>query len=101
MKLKKISSFVATGLIIVAMAALLSGCKCRIKEDQLARLAELRSQERTLNSELTAQQNAKTRLEAELRTRTTELNDCNSIIEIVKQRLSVWPNIWPDYTPQP
>lgn len=87
------------GLIIVVSAAFLSSCKCRVKDDQLAKLADLRRQERALSSDVTAQQNTAARLRAELAARTAEVNDCNSKLGIVKQRLDAWPNIWPDWTP--
>lgn len=102
MKLKKLKSVVATGLIIVVSSIMLSSCgKCKVKDDQLAQLAELRRQERALNSELTTQQNTVARLNGELATRTAEVNDCSSKLELVKQRLAAWPNIWPDWTPAP
>jgi len=101
MKLKKVKSVVSTGLIVVVSGIILSSCRCDVRSDQLAKLAELRRQERNLNSEITAQQNAKSRLDSELVTRTAEVNDCKSKLEIVKQRLAAWPNIWPDYTPKP
>ena len=101
MELKKMKSVVATGLIIVVVGVMLSSCTCRVKEDQLAQLAELRRQERALNSDITAQQNNLARLNGELATRTAEVNDCSNKLEIVKQRLAAWPNIWPDWTPKP
>jgi septal ring factor EnvC (AmiA/AmiB activator) len=101
MKLKKLRSFASTGLIVVVSGVILSSCTCKVKDDQLSKLAELRRQERTLSSELTAQQNAKAKLDNELNARTAEVKDCHGKLEIVKQRLSVWPNIWSDYTPQP
>jgi len=101
MNLKKIKSFVSMGLIIVVSFGVFTGCPCKVKDDQLAKLADLRRQERALSSEITAQQNAKSKLTSELTARTAEVNDCNSKLEIVKQRLAAWPNIWPDYTPAP
>jgi peptidoglycan hydrolase CwlO-like protein len=101
MKLKKITSFVSMGLLMVSSVIILSSCSCKINEDQLAKLAELRRQEKSLNSEITAEKNAKAKLDNELQSRTNEANDCSAKRDIVKQRLSSWPNIWPDYTVQP
>ena len=101
MKIKKIGSLISMSIIVVCAGFILSGCKCKIKDDQLTKLAELRRQERSLNSEISDLQNTKAKVDRELQTRTSEYNDCNGKRDIVKQRLSVWPNIWPDYTPQP
>jgi len=101
MKIKKFMSLIHTGILVIVAGFILSSCTCKIKEDQLSKLAELRRQEKTLNSEIADLQNAKARVDRELQTRTTEYNDCDGRRSIVKQRLSVWPNIWPDYTPEP
>ena len=101
MKIKKIGSRISMGIIIVCSGLFLTACPCKIKDDQLTKLAELRRQERSLNGEISDLQNTKAKVDRELQTRTSEYNDCNGKRDIVKQRLSVWPNIWPDYTPQP
>ena len=100
MNIKKMVSLILISLLIGSTGLVLSGCKCKVKEDQLARLAELRRQERALNSEISDVQNTRPRLDRELQTRSSEYNDCDGKREIVKQRLSVWPNIWPDYSPE-
>ena len=101
MDLKKLKSLTLKSLVIVGAGAILVSCTCKIKDEQLSKLAELRRQERALSSDLTAQQSARTRLNSELTARTAEVNDCNGKLEIVKQRLAAWPNIWPDWTPAP
>ncbi len=101
MKIKKFRSLISTGVLVVVAGFIFSGCTCKIKDDQLSKLAELRRQEKSLNSEISDLQNAKAKVDRELQTRKSEYNDCNGKRDIVKQRLSVWPNIWPDYTPQP
>jgi len=100
MKIKKIGSLISMSIIIVGAGLVLSSCTCKIKEDQLSKLAELRRQERSLTSEISDVQNAKAKVDRELQTRKSEYNDCDGKRTIVKQRLSVWPNIWPDYTPE-
>ncbi|MPM79236.1 hypothetical protein SDC9_126269 [bioreactor metagenome] len=101
MKFKKMGSLISLTFVIVAGSIILSSCTCKISEEQLSKIAEMRRQEKTLNSEITTQQSAKAKLDREVQTRTAEANDCNSKRNIIKQRLSAWPNIWPDYTPQP
>lgn len=99
MKFKKIGFLMSTLFVLIATTILLSSCTCKIREDQLAKLAELRRQEKSIGSEISEQQSAKAKIDNELRQVTSEANDCNSRRDIVKQRLSVWPNIWSDYTP--
>ena len=101
MKIKKNGYLISMSIVIVGAGLLLSSCTCKIKEDQLSKLAALRQQERSLTSEIADVQNTKSRVDREIQTRKSEYNDCDGKREIVKQRLSVWPNIWPDYTPQP
>jgi len=99
MKIKKIGSLISMSIVIVGVGLVLTGCTCKIKDDQHSKLAALRQQERSLQSEIQDAQNTKSRIDRELQTRKSEYNDCDAKREIVKQRLSVWPNIWPDYTP--
>ena len=99
MEIKKLKSVVSAGLVVVVSGVMLSSCTCKVKDDQLAKLAELRRQERSINSDITTQQNTIARLNGELATRTAEVTDCSGKLEIVKQRLAAWPNIWPDWTP--
>jgi outer membrane murein-binding lipoprotein Lpp len=100
MELKKLGSLVSMGIVVLGGTLVLSSCTCKVNEEQLAKLADIRKQEKTLNSEISEQQNAKSKVDRELQARTNEANDCNGRRDIVKQRLSSWPNIWPDYTPQ-
>ena len=101
MSLKKTMSLFSLFIAVLVVPTILSSCTCKIKDDQLAKLEELRRQERAINSEISELQNTKSRIDREVSARTSEYNDCDGRREIVKQRLSVWPNIWPDYTPNP
>jgi serine protease inhibitor ecotin len=99
MKFKKIGSFASIFAIVVSASIIFSSCTCKITEEQLAKLAEMRQTEKSVSSEIAAQQSAKAKVDNELQVRTSEANDCNGRREIVKQRLSAWPNVWPDYNP--
>ena len=88
MKFKKVRILFSAVLVVVGMSIILSGCKCNVKDDQLAKLAELRRQEKSLNSEVSEKQSAKAKIDSECQKRTTELKDCNGKKEIVKQRLA-------------
>ena len=101
MKIKKFGSLISMSLIVFCAGIILSSCTCKIKEDQLSKLAELRRHERTLTSEIADVQNTKAKIDRECQIRKSEYDDCDGRRDIVKQRLAVWPNIWPDYTPEP
>jgi peptidoglycan hydrolase CwlO-like protein len=100
MKIKRFGSLISMSLLILVTGFILSSCTCKIKEDQLSKLTELRRQERSLTSEISDMQNTKAKVDRELQTRQSEYNDCDGRRDIVKQRLSVWPNIWSDYSPK-
>ena len=89
MKFTKLRSFLSAMLMVAICSVMLASCKCKIKDDQLAKIAELRRQEKSLQSEIQEKQSQKARVDAELQSRTNELNDCNKKREIVKQRLAV------------
>jgi len=101
MKIKNIVSSASVGVTIVIGSVLLASCSCKITDEQLAKISGLRQEERAINSEITTAQSERAKTEKELQARRTEADDCNKKRETVKQRLNQWPNIWPDYTPNP
>ncbi len=101
MKLKKIASLASVGITVIATSLILSSCSCKISEEQLKTLSDLRRQEQAVNADITSLQNEKSKTEREIQARKSEADECNQKRQIVKQRLSSWPNIWPEYTPQP
>lgn len=70
-----------------------------ITEEQMAQLQDLRRKERQLNSEISSRNSEINKIESELNARKNELNDCTKKKEFIQEKLSKWPNIWPDYTP--
>ena len=86
--------------IIIALALFASSCSNKITEEQLQQLKELRKQERSLTEMIDKKKQQKSRLENELKSRKSELDDCNKKKNFVQDKLSKWPDIWPDYTPE-
>ncbi len=101
MKLKKIVSGASFCITILIGSVIITSCSCKITEEQLEKIADLRRQEKTVSSEITSTQNERAKMNKELQARKAEADDCNQKRNIVRQRLSQWPNIWPDYTVQP
>lgn len=89
------------GIIAFLPIALLSfsGCSNKITEEQLAQLQELRKQERSLQDGIMNKKAELNRINDEINMRKTELKNCQTERDLIKQRLSKWPDVWPDYTP--
>jgi septal ring factor EnvC (AmiA/AmiB activator) len=86
--------------ILVAFVLFVSSCTSMITEEQLQQLNELRKQERSLTEMIDKKKQQKSRLEQELKSRQVELDDCQKKKEFVQDKLSKWPDIWPDYKPE-
>lgn len=91
---------------IVAMVAIgaslvVTSCTCKIKEEQLASIQQLRASEKQLNADITKATGDKTRITNELNARQGEVRKCNEKKAFVQDKMSKWPNVWPDYTPAP
>ena len=95
----RLISGVGIGTVILASTFFLSSCSNKITEEQLARIRELRGQERSLTESIQKKQNEKSSLDRELNARKSEMRDCQKEMDFVKGKLSLWPNVWPDYTP--
>lgn len=99
MKLKaKIIRIGALALVPIA-TVMLSSCSSKITEEQMMQLQELRKQERSLQDAITNKKSELNRLKDEINMRRSELRNCEGERDLIKQRLSQWPNIWPDYQP--
>ena len=82
--------------VLVAFTAMISsGCTSKITDEQLAKLRDLRQQEQTLNQQLRAKEDERTRVQNEIKARKAELDKCNSNMQFVKDKLAQWPNVWP------
>jgi septal ring factor EnvC (AmiA/AmiB activator) len=86
--------------LLVAFVLFVSSCTSKITEEQLQQLNELRKQERSLTEMIDKKKQQKSRLEQELKSRQVELDDCTKKKEFVQDKLSKWPDIWPDYKPE-
>lgn len=86
------------GTLLVSIVAMTS-CTSMITEEQLAQLQDLRKKERQLNADISTKNSEISKIESELNSRKRELTDCNKDKDFIQQKLSQWPNVWPDYTP--
>ncbi len=98
-KSKLISSAGLTSLFLGA-ALFLGSCTAKITEEQLAQLKELYTKEKSLSESIDKKKDEKSKLEAELRARKDEQKKCQDEVDFIKQKLSLWPDIWPDWKPE-
>lgn len=99
MKLTKLVTALGISSVILFSSISFTGCTPKITDEQLARLQELRKQEKQINADISSKQSEISKVEGEIKARQAELNNCNKDLDFVKQKLSQWPNVWPDYTP--
>ncbi|MBS1538445.1 MAG: hypothetical protein JST20_11940 [Bacteroidetes bacterium] len=96
-----LSTKIARGVSAVCLGSVivLASCTPKITDDQLMKLRELRAESSRLTMDIQKKEAEKTRLEAELSRRRSETKECNDKMSFVQEKLSKWPNVWPDYDP--
>ncbi len=87
------------GVAVLLGMLFMAGCTPKITQEQLQRLRELRAQERQLTQDIQRKESEKGRFQREISARQTEFQQCDSKRRFVQEKLAVWPNVWPDYTP--
>lgn len=93
-----------TGVVAAAAfgaALVLTSCTCHIKEEQQAMINQLRTEERQLNDDIAKAEKDKSRIGNELASRQGEVRKCNERKAFVQDKMNKWPNIWPDWNPNP
>jgi uncharacterized protein (DUF3084 family) len=100
MQLKSLISTVVAGSAILVTSLLVTNCTSMVTEEQLAKLQELRRQERQLNEQINNKSTELNKLEGEINARQKEVDKCDEDLRFVQDKLDQWPNVWPDYTPE-
>jgi len=98
MNLKRTLAVIGASTLMISFISLTS-CTSMITEEQLAQLQDLRKKERQLTADISVKNSEISKIEPELNARKIELTDCNKDKDFIQQKLSQWPNVWPDYTP--
>ncbi|HCN04238.1 MAG TPA: hypothetical protein DIS79_01345 [Bacteroidetes bacterium] len=88
-------SAVALAIASAGAVVVLSSCTCKIKEEQLATIQRLRTEERQLTSDIEQAERNKSRISGELASRQGEVRQCNERKAFVQDKVNKWPNIWP------
>jgi len=85
--------------LAIGASLLFSACTCKIKEDQLATIKQLRTEEKQLTVDIESAEKSATKLKGELTSRESETRRCNEQKSFVQEKMSRWPNVWPDWDP--
>ena len=88
------------GGLVVAGTMFFAACAPKITDEQLSQLKELRTQEKNLTEQISKSKVDKSKLEAELNARKSELKRCDDEVSFIKAKLANWPDIWPDWKPE-
>jgi outer membrane murein-binding lipoprotein Lpp len=92
------------GLLVTASivgAILLTSCTCKIKEEQQAMINQLRTAEKTMAEDHKKAESDKNKILAELNSRDAEVRKCNEKKAFVQEKLARYPDMWPDWNPNP
>ncbi|OGU40101.1 MAG: hypothetical protein A2X61_06850 [Ignavibacteria bacterium GWB2_35_12] len=99
MNFRRIISGLSITSVILSTVFIMSSCTPKITEEQMMQLKELRNKEKSLTEMISRKKQEKKNLEAEVNARKAELKKCQDDKAFVTEKLSQWPNCWPDYTP--
>lgn len=80
-------------------AFLLTSCTCKIKEEQLAMINQLRTSDKQISADIKKTEADKTKILAELTSRQGEVRRCNEKKAFVQDKMARWPDVWPDWNP--
>ncbi|MFH1050051.1 MAG: hypothetical protein V1779_03860 [bacterium] len=101
MKFRKLISNSALPVIAVCTMIIASSCRPMVTPQQLEELKDLRAKEKSLTEQIQTQKDDIGKIKTEIGSRESELKDCTDKSDFVKQKLSQWPNVWPDWPPEP
>lgn len=96
---KSLVRFLSVGTVL-AVSYFFTACTPKVTEEQLAKLKQLKEQEKSLTSQIAAKKNDKASLEKELQARLAELKECQKESDFIKSKLANWPDVWPDWKPE-
>ena len=101
MKIQRLISGIALPSLIIGAVLFASSCRSMVTPEQLQELKDLRAKEKSLTEQIQTKKSEVKKIKSEINARQTELKKCNEDSDFVKQKLSQWPNVWPDWQPEP
>lgn len=94
---KNFKAFMPVALLGVALV--LASCTCKIKEEQMSQIRQLRTEDKQTASDIQKAEAEKARVEKELASRQGDVRQCNQRLSFVQQKKSQWPNVFQDWDP--
>lgn len=89
----------ALPVALLATALVLASCTCKIKEEQLSQIRQIRTLDKQTAADITKGESEKSRVTRELSARQAEVRGCNERLSFIQQKKAQWPNIWGDWDP--
>ena len=97
---RTLQAVVAIGAVAASIA--IAGCAGKkITDDQMTQLQERKREIASLENNIKDNDAEKARLNSELQDELAQAQKCNDDINFVKDKLSRWPDCWPDWHPAP
>ncbi|MEY3387014.1 MAG: hypothetical protein RIR53_1825 [Bacteroidota bacterium] len=84
---------------LFGVAIVLASCTCKIKEEQLSQIRQIRTQDKETAADISKSESEKARASSELASRQSEVRTCNDRLSFIQQKKAQWPNIWGDWDP--
>jgi outer membrane murein-binding lipoprotein Lpp len=89
---------VALALAAIGTALVMTSC-CNISDEQLAKIRQLRAEEKQLTADIQKAESDRSKIQTELSSRQGEVRQCNQRLSFVQDKKSKWPNVWPSWDP--
>jgi outer membrane murein-binding lipoprotein Lpp len=89
---------VALALAAIGTALTMTSC-CNISDEQLAKIRQLRAEEKQLTADIQKAETDRSKIQNELSSRLGEVRKCNERLSFVQDKKSKWPNVWQNWDP--
>ncbi len=83
----------------LGLALVLTSCGCKIKDEQLAQIRQLRTEEKQIAMDQKKSEADRSRIQSELSNRQGEVRNCTQRLSFVQEKKAKWPNVWPEWDP--
>jgi len=86
-------------IAFLGIALVLASCTCKIKEEQMSQIRQLRTEDKQTAADIQKAEAEKSRVDKELASRQGDVRQCNQRLSFVQQKKSQWPNVFQDWDP--
>jgi len=86
-------------IAFLGIALVLASCTCKIKEEQMSQIRQLRTEDKQTAADIQKAETEKSRVQKELASRQGDVRQCNQRLSFVQQKKAQWPNVFQDWDP--